>query len=248
MVDTPSEKSLCPIPMERQSPNKKSSDYKLDNSRINNRWPVAKEGIPFILVSSGLTLLLACLGLFYISIPIGVIALFIIFFFRDPERRHARGGDKAVLTPADGTVLEVQHLNNQDNPIGQSAVKVSIFMSIFNVHVNRIPIGGTIENISYHPGKFFSANLDKASKENENNTITLKTENAERIVCIQIAGLIARRIACWIKKGDRVKTGQRFGLIRFGSRLEVYLPGNSSVAVQVRQKVKAGQTVIGYLP
>jgi phosphatidylserine decarboxylase len=248
MVDSPSLESLCPIHVERQSPNKKSSDCKLDNSHINNRWPVAKEGVPFILVSSGLTLLLACLGLFYISVPIGVIALFIIFFFRDPERRHSPGGDKEVLTPADGTVLEVHHLNGQDNPIGQSAVKVSIFMSIFNVHVNRIPIGGTIENISYHPGKFFSANLDKASKENENNTITLKTENAERIVCIQIAGLIARRIACWIKKGDRVKTGQRFGLIRFGSRLEVYLPGNSSVAVQVRQKVKAGQTVIGYLP
>jgi len=220
----------------------------LDNSRINNTWPVAKEGVPFIVVSSGLTILLACLGHFFVSMLLGVVALFIIFFFRDPERRHDPGEEGAVLTPADGTILEVIHLNGKDNPIGRSAVKVSIFMSIFNVHVNRVPIGGIIEAIVYHPGKFFSANLDKASNENESNVITLKTGHAERIAFVQIAGLIARRIACWIEKGDHVTRGQRFGLIRFGSRLEVYLPGESRIAVQVRQKVKAGITAIGYLP
>lgn len=209
---------------------------------------MAREGVPFILAGSGLSILLACLGLFHVSILIGIIALFIIFFFRDPERRHAPVEEKAVLTPADGTVLEVHRLDGQDSPIGRAAVRVSIFMSIFNVHVNRIPIGGVIEEIAYHPGKFFSANLDKASRENENNTITLTTGHNERIAFIQIAGLIARRIACWIEKGEHVETGQRFGLIRFGSRLEVYLPCDSSIAVQVRQKVKAGQTVIGYLP
>ena len=120
-------------------------------------------------------------------------------------------------------------------------------MSVFNVHVNRIPIGGTIEKITYHPGKFFSANLDKASEQNENNQITLQTANSKKIAFIQIAGLIARRIACWVEKGDRVNAGQRFGLIRFGSRLEVYLPEDSKITVQVRQKVKAGETVIGYL-
>ncbi len=220
----------------------------MDNSRINNTWPVAKEGVPFIVVSSGLTILLACLGHFFVSMLLGVVALFIIFFFRDPERRHDPGEEGAVLTPADGTILEVIHLNGKDNPIGRSAVKVSIFMSIFNVHVNRVPIGGIIEAIVYHPGKFFSANLDKASNENESNVITLKTGHAERIAFVQIAGLIARRIACWIEKGDHVTRGQRFGLIRFGSRLEVYLPGESRIAVQVRQKVKAGITAIGYLP
>jgi len=209
---------------------------------------VAKEGVPFIVVSSGLTILLACLGHFFVSMLLGVVALFIIFFFRDPERRHDPGEEGAVLTPADGTILEVIHLNGKDNPIGRSAVKVSIFMSIFNVHVNRVPIGGIIEAIVYHPGKFFSANLDKASNENESNVITLKTGHAERIAFVQIAGLIARRIACWIEKGDHVTRGQRFGLIRFGSRLEVYLPGESRIAVQVRQKVKAGITAIGYLP
>jgi phosphatidylserine decarboxylase len=220
----------------------------LDNSRINNTWPVAKEGVPFIVVSSGLTILLACLGHFYIAMFLGVFALFIISFFRDPERIPGPCEEGAVLTPADGTILEVRRLNGEDNPLGRSAVKVSVFMSIFNVHVNRIPIGGTVEEITYHPGKFFSANLDKASRENERNLILLKTGHAERVAFVQIAGLIARRIACWVEKGDHVSRAQRFGLIRFGSRLEVYLPADSRIAVEVRQKVKAGLTTIGYLP
>jgi phosphatidylserine decarboxylase len=219
----------------------------LDNSRINNTWPVAKEGVPFIVVSSGLTILLACLGHFHIAMFLGVFALFIIFFFRDPERIPGPCEEGVVLTPADGTILEVRHLDGEDNPLGRSAVKVSVFMSIFNVHVNRIPIGGTIEEITYHPGKFFSANLDKASKENERNIIILKTGHAERVAFVQIAGLIARRIACWIEKGDHVSRAQRFGLIRFGSRLEVYLPADSRIAVEVGQKVKAGLTTIGHL-
>ena len=208
---------------------------------------MAKEGVPFIVISSGLTILFVCLGLVYISILSGVIALFTLFFFRDPERRQDTDDSEAVLTPADGRILEVLRLDGNDNPLGQTAVKVSIFMSIFNVHVNRIPIGGTIEKITYHPGKFFSANLDKASKQNENNKVTLTTEDSKRIVFVQIAGFIARRIACWVKEGDHVSTGQRFGLIRFGSRLEVYLPANSRIAVQAGQHVKAGETIIGYL-
>jgi len=135
----------------------------------------------------------------------------------------------------------------ENNPLGQPSIKVSIFMNIFNVHVNRIPFGGTIKKISYHPGKFLSANLDKASEQNENNRVTLETVDSREILVIQIAGLIARRIACWVEKGDNVKTGQRFGLIRFGSRLEVFLPEDSRIVARVRQKVKAGETVIGYL-
>lgn len=204
--------------------------------------------MPFILISSGLTVLMACLGHFFVAIPLGVVALFILFFFRDPERTADTVQETAVLTPADGKIIEVIHLSGKDTPIGGPAVKVSIFMSIFNVHVNRIPMGGTIKEISYHPGKFFSANLDKASKENERNLITLETRHSERIAFLQIAGLIARRIVWWIEKGDPVVRGQRFGLIRFGSRLEVFLPPNSKIAVEVGQKVKAGITPIGYLP
>lgn len=154
---------------------------------------------------------------------------------------------KAVLAPADGTIVEVQHIKSDDNHLGQPAIKVSIFMSVFNVHVNRIPAGSTIKKITYHAGNFFSANLDKASKYNENNRIILQTPDSRTIVLIQIAGLIARRISCWVKEGEQVNAGQRFGLIRFGSRVELYLPGDSQVLAQLRQKVRAGETIIGYL-
>ena len=219
----------------------------MEDSRINNKWPVAKEGIPFIVISGSLTFLFVCTGLFFVSVLAAIVLLFVIFFFRDPKRNPTVDSRNAVLTPADGTILEVLHLEEPDSPLGQPSTKISIFMSVFNVHVNRIPIKGTIEKVTYHPGKFFSADLDKASKQNEKNEIALQTPDAKKIVFVQIAGLIARRIACWIEKGDRVIAGQRFGLIRFGSRLEVYLPEGSKTTIQVRQKVKAGETVIGYL-
>jgi len=218
----------------------------MDVSRINNKWPLAKEGVPFVLISWALTLIFLFLDLFFVFILAAIISFFVIFFFRDPDRENDVE-QNAVLTPADGKILEVRHFQDKNTPLGEPAVKVSIFMSIFNVHVNRIPIGGDIEKITYHPGKFFSANRDKASKYNENNRITLKTHDSHRIVFIQIAGLIARRIACWVKEGDPVVTGQRFGLIRFGSRLEVYLPIDSRIIVNVNQKVKAGKTIIGYI-
>jgi phosphatidylserine decarboxylase len=218
----------------------------LDKSRIYNNWPLAREGFPFVYVGCALILLFSYLGLFFAGLLATITTLFVIFFFRDPDRKNDVE-QNAVLTPADGKILEVRHFQDTDNPLGEPFVKVSIFMSIFNVHVNRIPIGGIIEKITYRPGKFFSANLDKASKYNENNMITLKTSDSRKIVFIQIAGIIARRIACWIEEGERVQAGQRFGLIRFGSRLEVYLPVDSHISVSLDQKVKAGKTIIGYL-
>ena len=219
----------------------------MDDSRINNKWPLAKEGLPFVLIGCAVTALLFYSGLVLLSVMTGILSLFIIFFFRDPYRDNDTDS-KAVLTPADGTVLDIKHIENENNPLGEPAIKVSIFMSIFDVHVNRIPVAGTVRKIMYHPGKFFRANLDKASEYNENNKVILETADSRRIVVIQIAGLIARRIVCWIKVGDQVETGQRFGLIRFGSRLEVYLRFDSRVTAQPRQKVKAGKTVIGYMP
>jgi phosphatidylserine decarboxylase len=218
----------------------------LDKSRINNKWPFAKEGLPFILISTALTFLFLCLGLVVVPILTAIITVFIILFFRDPDRNNP-SHHKAVLTPADGKILEIRHLDDGDNPLGQPAVKVSIFMSVFNVHVNRIPVGGTIRKIIYNPGKFFSANLDKASKYNENNRVMLETDDSQIIAFIQIAGLIARRISCWVKEIERVDAGQRFGLIRFGSRVEVYLPRDSQIIARPCQKVKAGETIIGYL-
>jgi phosphatidylserine decarboxylase len=186
-------------------------------------------------------------GTVSLSILLGLLTLFIIYFFRDPERSSG-AGDDAVLSPADGTVIDIRHLEDCNNRMGSQALKISIFMSVFNVHVNRIPVKGKISGITYNPGEFFSANLDKASEQNENNGITLDAGNGHRIVFVQIAGLIARRIACWVKEGDLVNAGQRFGLIRFGSRVDIYLPKGSRINIRLKDRVKAGESVIGYLP
>ena len=221
-----------------------SSD--VEKTRINNRLPVAREGLPFIALGLFHTILFTFLGLEILALLAGLLTLFIIYFFRDPARR-SQVSDKTVLTPADGTILRVQHFEDDENPLGEPTIKISVFMSVFNVHVNRIPIMGKISEIVYHSGKFFSAHLDKASEKNEKNFIALQTGDGRKIVFVQIAGLIARRIVCWIKEGDHVKTGQRFGLIRFGSRLDIYLPKDTRVTVQPRDKVKAGETVLGHL-
>lgn len=218
----------------------------MEAKKIDNKLRIAREGIPFILTGIGLTCVFLILDLPVLAIPLAVLTSFIIFFFRDPERNLVNS-EKAVLTPADGKIIAIERLTNGDNRFPDTAVKLSIFMSVFNAHINRIPVGGRISQLTYHPGKFFSANLDKASLHNENNMVLLETDNREKIVLVQVAGLIARRIVCWVKAGDYVKTGQRFGLIRFGSRLEVYLPPDSTITVRKGEKVKAGQTIIGYL-
>ncbi len=218
----------------------------MDNSRINNRWPVAREGFPFLFIGCALTLIFFYLGILFLSVLMGVATLFVGFFFRDPDRQNPVDG-KVVLAPADGKILEVRHLEDGKNPLGRPAIKVSVFMTIFNVHVNRIPVSSVIKDITYNQGKFFSANLDKASKYNENNKITLNASHTQEVVFIQIAGLIARRIACWVKAGDQVVAGQRFGLIRFGSRVEVYLPDGTQIVVRKDQRVTAGKTIMGYL-
>ena len=201
----------------------------------------------FILLGLIFSVIFFSVGFLSITILMGVVTLFIIWFFRDPERIND-APENAVLSPADGKILAVRHLDDSNSPLGKDIIKVSIFMSIFNVHVNRVPTKGKILEIVYSPGKFFSANLDKASEQNENNRIMLETDKGHRIIFIQIAGLIARRIACWINERDYVKTGQRYGLIRFGSRLDIYIPSESRIVIKPRDKVKAGETIIGYLP
>jgi phosphatidylserine decarboxylase len=218
----------------------------IKKTRIENSWPIAREGLLFIILSGLASLLLFYLGLLPYAIPMSIICLFIIYFFRDPERNNNARID-AVLTPADGRILYVRNLNHGNNPLGEPAVMISVFMSLFNVHVNRVPASGRILGINYSPGRFFSANLDKASEQNEKNRITMETDMGPRIVFIQIAGLIARRIACWVKEKDHVMAGQRCGLIRFGSRLDIYIPYNSRIIIKSGDRVKAGETVIGYL-
>ena len=218
----------------------------MDQKKINNKLPVAWEGIPFIITGIGLTSIFLILGWNLLATPLTALTLLTIYFFRDPERNH-ENIEQALLTPADGKILSIDRLDEGDSRFEGMAIKISIFMSIFDAHINRVPIHGKIAHISYHPGKFFSANRDKASLCNEHNLITLETENKEKITLVQIAGLIARRIVCWVKQGDYVKTGQRFGLIRFGSRIEIYLPPESEILVKKGDKVKAGQTILGYL-
>jgi phosphatidylserine decarboxylase len=223
------------------------SSYNRDRNKIENRYPIAKDGLPFILSGAIIAVILYFAGLWHASILMGIASLFAVYFFRDPERR-GNVPEKGVLSPADGRIINVRHIEHGDNPIGEPAIKVSIFMSLFNVHVNRIPVSGRVAKIVYYPGRFFSANMDKASEQNENNRITIDGVGGKRIAFVQIAGMIARRIACWIKEEDYVKAGQRFGLIRFGSRLDVYLPAGSRLIIKQRERVKAGETVIGYLP
>jgi len=219
---------------------------KLEKTRFRNKLPVAREGLPFIFIGCALTFLLLYVGFQIVAVFAGILSLLTIYFFRDPERARDCD-DKTVLTPADGKIIDIKTLNDGQNLLGGPAVKISVFMTIFNVHVNRVPISGSISKIDYRSGSFFSANLDKAAEQNESNRITLETENGRRIVFVQIAGLIARRIVCWVKEGDRVKTGQRFGLIRFGSRLDIYLPVDSRICAQVNHRVKAGKTILGYI-
>ncbi len=223
---------------------------------------IAKEGIKIIITVLLFSIFFLFLYFFYAKyIHIKYIFLFLsflsflfflfsIYFFRDPERKPddiLSGGE--VISPADGRVIFVQKVFD-DRFLKSEAIKVSIFMSLFNVHVNRVPIDGKVEKIIYNKGKFFSANLDKASIENEFNGIILKLESAggggnERIAFVQIAGLIARRIVCKIKEGDKVLSGSRFGLIKFGSRLDIYLPLNFKQNIKIGDSVFSGKTVIG---
>lgn len=207
---------------------------------------IAQEGYPFIIFAIVITVFVAFLGVYWLFFLLALISFFIIWFFRNPERYFIEE-ENVVISPADGKIIKVEDVE-MGNSISGKFKKISIFMNIFNVHVNRAPVTGKVAAINYHEGKFFSANLDKASLDNERNEIMINTGNDTSIWVVQIAGLIARRIVCWVKAGDAVKQGERFGLIRFGSRLDVYLPQESRIAVKIGEKVRAGETPLGYLP
>ncbi len=207
--------------------------------------PVAQEGYPFILFSAFATLIFALVGPAWIA-WIGLAATtFILCFFRDPER-FVPPQPHAVVSPADGKVLRVEKIANHDL-FDQEVFKISIFMNVFNVHVNRIPLSGKVTRITHNPGKFYSADSDKGGLLNENCITVVETDDGVKIAFVQIAGLIARRIINWLDRGDQVDKGRRFGLIRFGSRVDVYLPADSAIAVAQGDKVRAGETIIGYL-
>lgn len=207
--------------------------------------PVAREGYPFILGSAFATAIVAVLGLYELALFFLAVTFFVSFFFRDPERVIPEE-EGAVVSPADGKVLDVSVVQESDFA-AEKMLKVSIFMSVFNVHVNRIPDNGRVTDIIYYPGKFFSANLAKASRDNERNAVSLEIGRGRKLIVVQVAGLIARRIICKIRKGDRLSRGERYGMICFGSRLDVYLPPETLPAVSVGDKVLAGTSVLGHL-
>jgi phosphatidylserine decarboxylase len=207
--------------------------------------PIAREGYPLILGLALVTAVGAVLGLYTLALFFLAITLFVSFFFRDPERVVPEQ-EGVVVSPADGKVLEVC-ITQENDVAAEKMLKISIFMSVFNVHVNRMPEKGRVTNVTYYPGKFFSANLDKASRNNERNAVSLEVSGGRKLVVVQVAGLIARRIICRVQEGDRLSRGQRFGLICFGSRLEVYLPQDCVPAVSAGDKVLAGSSVLGHL-
>ncbi len=206
------------------------------------RIPLAREGYPFIITSILVTILLALFGAGYLSALALGLAVFTVSFFRDPER-DIPAGESRIVSPADGKVIKVERCM-EDRFLGEETLKICIFMNLFNVHVNRIPASGTIKGIYYNSGRFFSANLDKASLENEQNALLIEADNGKRFLVIQIAGLVARRIVCYPQEGDPVERGKRFGMIRFGSRLDVYLPKECIEQVRIGKKVKAGTSVL----
>jgi phosphatidylserine decarboxylase len=206
---------------------------------------IAHEGYPFIVFSLVITIFIAFLGIGWLAILFVFITFFIVWFFRNPERSFQEE-EKVLISPADGKIIKIENVEVNGTISGRFK-KISIFMNVFNVHVNRAPYSGKIEAINYHEGKFISANLDKASLDNERNEVMIRAEDGRRVWMVQIAGLIARRIVCWVDVGATIKKGERFGLIRFGSRVDVYLPEDSRISVKLKDKVKAGQTVLGYL-
>jgi len=173
----------------------------------------------------------------------GGLLLFVLFFFRDPQR-VIPADPNAIVSPADGKVVEI--VDEKDPFDGQTFKRISIFLSVFNVHINRVPIQGKIEKVRYNHGKFLAAFNHKASMDNEQNIIMIK--NGRNTVLVkQIAGLIARRIVCWAKEGDEYQTGQRFGLIRFGSRVDIFVPVDTRLAVKLGDTVQGGSSIIGFL-
>jgi len=205
------------------------------------------EGHRWVLGLGLATIIFFLLGWGWLWKLVLLLAIFTGSFFRNPDR-YPPFREGTVVSPADGRILSVIQVDGPELSGMSESIKISIFMSIFNVHVNRAPAAGRVLEIHYKPGKFFSADLDKASEENERNLVVMEDEQGRRIAVVQIAGLIARRIVCFVGPDDTLEKGERFGIIRFGSRVELYLPLQTEIDVSVGQHVKGGETIIGYLP
>ena len=206
---------------------------------------IAREGWPFLGVSFLMAVTASAFAGLLLSLPLWLVFVFVLQFFRDPAR-PVPGDARSVLSPADGRIVAIEPA--RDPWLERDCLKVSVFMNVFNVHSNRSPVDGEVRRRWYHPGAFVNAALDKASVENERNALHLRTTTGHDITCVQVAGLIARRILCYVDAGAALVRGQRYGFIRFGSRVDLYLPTDIRVRVAIGDKVRATATILAELP
>jgi phosphatidylserine decarboxylase len=204
---------------------------------------IAREGWPYLTGIVIVSVLVTWWGGWW-SLPFWLASIFVLQFFRDPPR-EIPGDGSTVVSPADGRIVAVEAA--RDPWLERDTLKVSVFMNVFNVHSNRSPVDGEVKQVWYHAGAFVNAALDKASLENERNAVWFHTASGAEVTCVQVAGLVARRILCYVKAGDGLKRGQRFGFIRFGSRVDVYLPPGTQVNVAIGDRVSAGSTILARL-
>ena len=205
---------------------------------------IAREGWPFLTGSVAAAVVVQWLAGWW-AIPLWIAALFVLQFFRDPPRDVPDEAD-AVVSPADGRIVAIEKV--RDPYLDREALKISVFMNVFNVHSNRSPVDGTVKQRWYHEGAFVNAALDKASTENERNALWIRTRGGRDVTCVQIAGLVARRILCYVDQGVELTRGQRYGFIRFGSRVDVYLPLDAKPVAALGDKVQAASSVLATLP
>ncbi len=208
--------------------------------------PFAKEGIPFIAVPAGITLLTGWLGWPVVAVVGAIATLFSAWFFRNPARVIPQGHN-LVVAPGDGKVIAVEE-EFEPRYLKERSIRVTIFLNVFDVHINRMPCEGVIEDVQYQPGLFLVASKPEATLRNEQNAVMIKTHEGIKVLCVQVAGLIARRIVCWVSPWDRAIRGERYGLIRFGSRMDTFLPTGTTLRVAVGERVKGGETILGELP
>jgi phosphatidylserine decarboxylase len=206
--------------------------------RNRKTFPMVVEGIPYLVLPAVITVVGGVWGKMYLFLPFFVLTICACSFFRNPPRRIPLG-DGLILSPADGRIIKVTK--------GRQNTTVSIFMSVFNVHVNRAPAAGTIKSIQYQRGRFLPANSGEASRHNEQNALQLESAAGVKLVFVQVAGIIARRIVCYVSKGDQVQRGEIFGAILFGSRVDVHLPKGVKVKVREGERVKGGESVLGVI-
>lgn len=207
--------------------------------------PIVREGLPFVAVAGGSAALVGALGWTVPAVVGGVLALFTTWFFRNPRRSVPRTAG-AIVAPGDGRIIAIAE-EYEPRFLKDQGIRISIFLNVFNVHVNRVPCDGTIEDIVYQPGRFVAANRPDATLRNEQNALMIRTPEGSKVLCVQVAGLIARRIVCWASPGEAVSRGDRFGLIRFGSRMDTFVPRGARIRVRVGETAKGGETILAEL-